>query len=249
MSVRFSLAGFAALGSSITFLAACSTGVPAEPVPTVTTTETSTIIVTSTPSDNAATPTPTPSPSATSKTPAAPFSFRKDVAGLLVRNTDGSEYLVQVKLGPILTNAKVGTKVEKFKLGSTCSFNPSTDAVIGFAMMASSHTSGDMAVWNLDVRTTNAKSAFPVRMELFATNTGNLNCVGGDQAIYQNGGSFSSDGYREVYGAIIIRGYKTASNPRARLAKSPLRFKVTGTVLTYKDFGSKRNGYYPLPLG
>lgn len=247
MSVRLSLAGFAVLSSTVTFLAACSTGIPAEPGPTVTATETSTITVTPKPTDS---PKIAPSsPSATPKASAAPFSFRKDVSGLLVHNKDGSEYLVQIKLGPIMTNATTGMKAGKIKLGSACAYNPRTDAVVQYVMQVSSHTPSDMAVWNLEIRTTNAASAFPVVAEQFATNTGNLNCVGDDQPIYQYGGSFSPDGSRTIYGNIIIPGYKTAAHPKNKLAKSPLRFKVTGTVLVHKDFGPKTNGYYPLPLG
>jgi hypothetical protein len=249
MSVRFTLASFAATGSLVALLAACAgNGTPGVASPTVTTTETNTVTVTSTPS--ASPSTSKPAPATTTPAPKSTFAFDKGISGLLVHNSDGSEYLVQVKLGPILTNAKIGTKVGKFKLGSACSFNSSTDVVMGLAIMASSHTPANMAVWNLDVRTTNSKSAFPVRMEQFVTNTGNLNCTGGDQAIYQYGGSFSSDGYREIYGAIIIHGYKTSSHPKTTLAHSPLRFKVIGTVIKRSGFGSKQSdGYYTLPLG
>jgi hypothetical protein len=252
MSVRSSLAGFAAAGSLITLLAACTgetpVSRPAEATVTATATETSIVTVTPKPSASrtSASPTPTPKPTTT---PALPFD--RATSGMLVHNEDGSEYTVQIKLGPILTNAKTGMKAGKFKLGDVCPFNPATDAVMQYALMIASNTKGTTAVWNLEVRPSTGKGTFPIRSELFATNTGNLNCVGGDQFIYQNGGSFSPSDSRQVYGYLIIRGYKTAAHPRTTLANSPLLLKVSGSVLGHsRDIGSKMpNGFYPLKLG
>ncbi|HJP96495.1 MAG TPA: hypothetical protein VJ843_03935 [Candidatus Saccharimonadales bacterium] len=245
MSVRLSLAGFAALGSSIAFLAACTAGVPDGSTATVTATSTQTSIITVTPTPSSTPSSPKPAPASSAPT----LTFQRGVAGMLVHNSDGSEYVVAIKLGALMTNPSSHEKMGKVELGSTCSFNSSTDAVMQYTLIASGHSS-DPAVWNLDVRTSTGRGTFPIRSEQYASNTGNLNCVGNDTPIYQNGGSFSSDGRRKVYGYIIIPGYKTAAHAKTKLAHSPLRFKVDGTVLTRQGFGSKQSdGYYLLPLG
>lgn len=253
MSVRLSLAGYAVTGASLVVLlaAACDNGSTSDTAaPTVTATETNIITVTATPTPSASTNSPKATPTPTNAATKSAFAFDKGLAGLRVHNPDGSEYLVQVKLGPIMTHAPVGLKAGKFKLGDACSYNPRTDAAMQYTVLVASNTTVDPAVWNLDIRTSTGRGTFPIVVESFQTNTGNLNCVGGDTPIYQNGGSFSPDGYRQTYGMIIIPGYKTATHPKAKLANSPLRFEVTGTVLTRQDFGSKQsNGYYPLPLG
>lgn len=247
MSVRLSLAGYTVTGVSLVmFLAACTDGAPTS-TPTVTTTQTNTVTVTATPPAPSSSHKPTPTPTAPADTTA--FAFDKSIAGLLVHNKDGSEYLVQVKLGPIMTDAPRGLKAGKFKLGDVCRYNPRTDAVMQYTILIASNTPVDPAVWNVDIRRSTGKNTFPIVVESYQTNTGNLNCVGDDMPIYQNGGSLSPDGFRETTGMIIIPGYKTAAHPKTKLANSPLRFTVSGTVLVYKDFGPKRNGYYPLPLG